>query len=67
MRGSKRSAEQLGNTPAICRKSYINAGIPCACLEGRLASTASKRPRGLTTDERAVADLLRDPHERKAA
>lgn len=43
----KEAAQQLGNTPAICRKSYVNPGIIEAYLEGALFS--------------AIEDLMRDP------
>jgi DNA topoisomerase I len=43
----KVAAEQLGNTPAICRKSYVNPSIIEAYLEGALFS--------------AIEDLMRDP------
>ena len=43
----KVAAEQLGNTPVICRKSYVNPGIIEAYLQGALFS--------------AIEDLMRDP------
>jgi DNA topoisomerase-1 len=43
----KVAAEQLGNTPAICRKSYVNPGIIEGYLEGALFP--------------AIEELMRDP------
>jgi DNA topoisomerase-1 len=51
-------AEQLGNTPAICRKSYVHPAV----MEGFLAGEPLPRPRtrraGLTADECALVALL---------
>lgn len=51
-------AEYLGNTPAICRKSYIHAAIFRHYLKG--APLRSPRPaaRGLSAMETAVRSLL---------
>ena len=38
-----RVARQLGNTPAICRKSYVHPGIVQAYLEGKLLEVAGSR------------------------
>ena len=35
----KRVAEQLGNTPAVCRKSYIHPRVLSSCLDGSLKPT----------------------------
>jgi len=59
-------AARLGNTPAICRKSYIHPAIIDASLDGRLLDhlqrRAGKTPTGvhkLGADEAAVVRLLR--------
>ncbi|MEA2676529.1 MAG: topoisomerase [Chloroflexota bacterium] len=54
-------ATQLGNTPAVCRRSYINPGVISA-NEGRSRPHAARmltRPAGLSADERHVLALLR--------
>lgn len=68
----------LGNTRAVCRKSYIHPAVIDAYVDGTLSSVCQRywvsRPRrgrtGLSTDEAAVVALLRrraqDPR-RKAA
>ena len=51
----------LGNTRAVCRKSYIHPGVMEACgsgtLDELLAGTRRKRP-GLSADEAAVLGAL---------
>jgi DNA topoisomerase-1 len=62
---------RLGNTKAVCRKSYVHPVVLDAYREGvtihidgrRLSS--SKHPRGLTAEEWAVVNLL-DARARKA-
>jgi DNA topoisomerase-1 len=39
-------AEHLGNTPAICRKSYVHPAVIDAFLEGGLRRIATSGPRG---------------------
>jgi DNA topoisomerase-1 len=52
-----RVAQELGNTPAICRKSYIFPNVISAFLEHR---TVSNRPvAGLTGDEARAFRLLK--------
>lgn len=48
-------AGQLGNTPAICRKSYVNGAVLDAYLEGELSAAGHFSARGITKDE---AELL---------
>jgi DNA topoisomerase-1 len=63
-------AEQLGNTPAICRKSYVDPRVFDAYLSGSLGSTMARarRRHGLTLAEcRLVSLLERALRERKAA
>lgn len=62
----KRVAERLGNTPAICRKSYVHPAVLESYLDGTLAQTLVERveeelesePDGLQPDEAAVLQLL---------
>jgi DNA topoisomerase-1 len=49
----ERVAERLGNTPAVCRKSYIDPSLVSAVLEGKLV-TIMRRAR-----KRRVAGLAR--------
>jgi DNA topoisomerase IB len=54
-------AQQLGNTPAVCRRSYINPVVLSLANNGAHAHVAPvrTRPAGLTGDERHVLALLR--------
>lgn len=58
----KEVAEHLGNTPAICRQSYIHPRVMSAYLEGELdlcvASTADQRT-DLSEEEAAVLAFLK--------
>jgi DNA topoisomerase I len=63
-RGVEAVAGQLGNTPAVCRASYIHPDVIDAYLDGSLlsshASGGARRSRyGLRRDERWVLGLLR--------
>ena len=55
-----RVAETLGNTPAVCRKSYIHPGLISAYEVGRFALKAAEAESesGLRPDEKAVLALL---------
>jgi DNA topoisomerase I len=61
-----RTAEALGNTPAICRASYVHPGILAAFETGELselskraaASAGDSIPAELTADEHRFARLL---------
>ncbi|HEX2658431.1 MAG TPA: DNA topoisomerase IB [Polyangia bacterium] len=67
VRAIEQVAQRLGNTPSVCRKSYVHPHVVDAYLEGafdRLASvhdgTAQLSSAGqLTTAERLVLSLLR--------
>lgn len=48
-------AERLGNTLAICRKSYVHPALMKSFLEGSLPAREQTRRRGLNADE---CDLL---------
>ena len=50
-------AGQLGNTPAICRKSYVDESVLEAYLRNERVS-AERRLRGLRKDEQALLALL---------
>ena len=54
-------AEQLGNTPAVCRRSYINPAVltPLNGREHAHAAPVLTRPVGLNGGERRVLALLR--------
>jgi DNA topoisomerase-1 len=59
-------AHHLGNTPAICRKSYVHPAVVDAYLRGRVRPAPRPRravepTRGLSREERAVLALLRLP------
>jgi DNA topoisomerase IB len=62
----KEVAEYLGNTPAVCRSSYIDpriidrfhAGDTIADTIADLKRTAASWPEGQPQTERAVLDLL---------
>ncbi len=63
----RRVAKQLGNTPAVCRASYVSPAVIDQYLEGR--TIADFRPRhlrvvkardlDLSTEERELLSLLR--------
>ncbi|MEP7156302.1 MAG: DNA topoisomerase IB [Betaproteobacteria bacterium] len=55
----KEVAQQLRNTPAVCRKSYVHPAIVTAYHEGRLdAASESGRRRGLRADEARLLHFL---------
>ncbi|GAC86352.1 hypothetical protein Gbth_089_010 [Gluconobacter thailandicus F149-1 = NBRC 100600] len=70
----KSVAARLGNTPAVCRKSYINPCVVDGHLDGTLRTAFQKRAQdvldmpehGLSAEEAAVAGFLasRLPHLR---
>jgi DNA topoisomerase-1 len=54
-------AGHLGNTPAVCRGSYIHPAVFAAHADGRLTSvgqTRRRRVRGLSSSEAALLALL---------
>lgn len=59
-------ARTLGNTKAVCRKSYVHPGVLDAYLDGTMASVLRERARrsvaaaGLRADEAAVVAILKD-------
>lgn len=59
----KATAQQLGNTPAVCRKSYIHPAVISAYLQGELVVPPADLARGSADDllspaERAILTLL---------
>ncbi len=70
----RRVAQQLGNTPAVCRASYVSPAVIDPYLEGR--TIADFRPRhlrvvgarelGLDAEEQALIGLLRSWRIRQA-
>lgn len=63
-----RVAERLGNTLAICRKSYVHPALSQAFLEGALMVSSAPKRRGLTEQEcDLVAFLERSGRQRAAA
>jgi DNA topoisomerase-1 len=61
----KAVAARLGNTPAVCRKSYVHPQVVKAYLNGNLAMDdtlqADAQATGLTAAERQVLAFLRQP------
>jgi DNA topoisomerase-1 len=49
-------AETLGNTPAVCRKSYVHPAVVAAFADGTIPTTRAGG--GLSKDERRVLKLL---------
>jgi DNA topoisomerase-1 len=66
-------AGMLGNTRAVCRKSYIHPAVMDACATGSIAQMLAGLPRGrrgLSADEcsvLAVLERLSRQSKRKAA
>jgi DNA topoisomerase I len=54
----KEVAAELGNTPAVCRSSYIHPRVIAAFEAGELALDRRARRRGLSPDEAAVLKFL---------
>jgi DNA topoisomerase-1 len=63
----------LGNTPAVCRKSYVHPGVVDAFRDGTMATVFSRKQRasariaGLRADEIALLALLRHLQSREAS
>jgi len=70
----RRVAEQLGNTPAVCRASYVSPAVVDQYLEGRTLEdfrpphlrVVGARESGLDSDEQALLSLLRSWRIRQA-
>lgn len=78
VRAVEQVSKKLGNTRAVCRKSYIHPAIIDSYLDGSLQSImpqehrAAADPHALTAEEAAVMKILRrgraaQPHGKKAA
>jgi DNA topoisomerase-1 len=65
-RAIERTAHLLGNTPAVCKRSYIHPAVIGAYVDGSLcdalaasrARLTGRRMRGLGIDERVLVDFL---------
>jgi DNA topoisomerase-1 len=70
----RRVADQLGNTPAVCRASYVSPAVVEQYLEGRTLEdfrpshlrVVGARSTGLEAEERALLGLLRSWRIRQA-
>ena len=70
----RRVAQQLGNTPAVCRESYVAPAVVEQYLEGRTLldfrqqhlRVVGRRDVGLDADEQALLSLLRSWRIRQA-
>jgi DNA topoisomerase-1 len=63
----RRVGEELGNTPAVARSSYVSPAVVEQWLDGRtLDDFARRRKRGLSADETALLALLRSWRIRRA-
>jgi DNA topoisomerase-1 len=62
-----RVAEELGNTPAICRKSYVHPGVIEAFLNGELPASSRRKRAGLSEPERDLLGVLESLSHRHAA
>jgi DNA topoisomerase-1 len=56
-------SHELGNTPAVCRASYVHPDVIEEFRAGRLAQewakAATRGPRGLIPEERRLVGVLR--------
>ena len=56
----REASKYLGNTPAICRKSYVHPRVlDPRTWENRIERAASRPPRGLRAEEAALLAILR--------
>ena len=63
----RRVGEELGNTPAVARTSYVSPAVVEQWRDGRtLDDFARRRMRGLSADETALLALLRSWRIRRA-
>ena len=63
----RRVGDELGNTPAVARASYVSPAVVEQWRDGRtLNDFARRRARGLTADETALLALLRSWRIRRA-
>jgi DNA topoisomerase I len=67
-RAVEKVASRLGNTPAVCRKSYIHPGVIAAYMDGTLSDWRAQYPgeptfsegAGLNDDERSMLSFLEE-------
>jgi len=57
----REAAERLGNTPAICRRSYVHPRVLDPLTWQHVRRRASQRARGLRREEAALLRILRAP------
>jgi len=57
----REASRRLGNTPAICRKSYVHPRVLDPRTWEAADRTALRPPRGLRADEAAFLTLIRPP------
>jgi len=62
----REAASRLGNTPAICRKSYVHPRVLDPQTWAGRAKAAKRARRGLYADEAALLALLESPKVRRA-
>jgi DNA topoisomerase-1 len=56
----REAAKRLGNTPAICRKSYVHPRVlDPGTWEGRAERAARRAPRGLRAEEAYLLEILK--------
>jgi DNA topoisomerase-1 len=55
------ASQQLGNTPAICRKSYVHPRVLDPRTWQQADIRARRAPRGLRVEEAAFLDIIRPP------
>ena len=60
----KTVSERMGNTPAICRKCYVDPALVDAYARGSLKTPGARRRPGLNRDEAAYLAFLRGLHRR---
>jgi DNA topoisomerase I len=65
LRAIEQVAEHLGNTKAVCRRSYIHPAIMALYMDGNLLNHAAAAASRLHNDEAVVMTLLR--HRAKSA
>ncbi|HET7034258.1 MAG TPA: hypothetical protein VFI42_01105 [Thermomicrobiaceae bacterium] len=65
----KATAQVLGNTPAVCRRSYVHPAVINHYLDGRLAQlgTVGRTRRGLRRDEQILLHVLEQEEHALAA
>jgi DNA topoisomerase I len=51
-------AEDLANTPAVCRRSYVHAAVVSAFESGTLMRLAQRQPRSNAGRERILAKVI---------